>query len=132
MNLYLLKSRRGGGFKAFYVVVRSSSKPSHVSPSHRSAKSQLLKPLDIALLLQDVSLRPYPSVTSLSLYRSFLASFEESDYGFRLVKYDRPLFFFFFKFHFSQSFLLWSALLNAKFSIPVKNKMSPQSGNQKF
>jgi hypothetical protein len=51
-----------------------------------------LKPLDIALLLQDVALRPYPSVTSFSFYRTFLASFEESDYGFPLVKYDHPLF----------------------------------------
>lgn len=94
ISICIFKEQKGGGFKASYVVFRSLSKPSHfsVSISHRSVKSRLLKPLDVALLLQDVALRPYPSVTSLSLYRAFLSNFEESDYGFRLVKYDHPLF----------------------------------------
>jgi len=56
------KSRKEGGggeeFKASYVVVRFSSKPSNVYISHRPVTSQLLQPLDIALLLQDVELRP--------------------------------------------------------------------------
>ena len=54
-----LKSRKEGGgwFKASYVAVRSSSKKSNVSISHRPVKSQILQPLDIALLLQDAALR---------------------------------------------------------------------------
>ena len=66
----------------------------------------------------------------LSLYCIFLTSFEESDNGFRLVKYDHQLFLL--KFHFNQSFLLWSALLKAVFSITMKNKILPRSGNEKF
>jgi len=55
----IFKEQQGGGgeFKAHYAVVRSSSKPSNASISHRPVKSQILQPLDIALILQDVELR---------------------------------------------------------------------------